>query len=94
VRGAAHTGSGASSRLDHWSDIDLALSLQPDTSYEQVVAEWTERLYRHHGAVAHVEYSQRRANRRAIRKRAIAIPNNSRTSGHRWEEARHANILL
>jgi hypothetical protein len=52
--GAAHTGSGASSRLDRWSDIDLALSLKPGTSYEQVVREWTDRLYRH-GAVAHVD---------------------------------------
>ncbi len=45
--GAAHTGSGASSRLDRWSDIDLALCLKPDASHERVVAEWTELLYRH-----------------------------------------------
>jgi predicted nucleotidyltransferase len=53
--GAAHTGSRASSRLDRWSDIDLALCLKPDTSHERVLAEWTERLYRHHAAVAHVD---------------------------------------
>jgi hypothetical protein len=53
--GAAHTGSGASSRLDRWSDIDLALCLKPGPSYDRVVAEWTELLYRHHGAVAHVD---------------------------------------
>jgi len=52
--GAAHTGSAASSRLDRWSDTDLALCLKPDASYELVVAEWTGRLY-HHGAVAHVD---------------------------------------
>ncbi len=52
--GAAHTGSGASLRLDRWSDIDLALSLKPAASHEQVVSEWTDRLY-HHGAVAHVD---------------------------------------
>jgi len=55
LRGAAHTGSGASSRVDRWSDIDLALCLAPGTPHEQVVAEWTERLYSHHGAVAHVD---------------------------------------
>jgi hypothetical protein len=53
--GAAHTGSAASSRLDRWSDIDLALCLQPAASHDQVVADWTDRLYRHHGAVAHVD---------------------------------------
>lgn len=53
--GAAHTGSGASSRLDRWSDIDLALCLNPGASHEQVVAEWTQRLYHQHGAVAHVD---------------------------------------
>jgi hypothetical protein len=53
ISGAAHTGSAASSRLDRWSDIDLALCVK--SSYEQVVAEWTDRLYQRHGAVAHVD---------------------------------------
>jgi len=52
---AAHTGSGAASRLDRWSDIDLALRLKPTASHDQVVADWTDRLYQHHGAVAHVD---------------------------------------
>ena len=52
--GAAHTGSAATGRLDHWSDIDLALCLKPTASYEQLVAAWTERLYQH-GAVAHMD---------------------------------------
>jgi len=55
LSGAAHTGSGASSRLDRWSDIDLALCLKPGASQERVVAEWTELLYRRHGALAHVD---------------------------------------
>jgi predicted nucleotidyltransferase len=53
--GAAHTGSAATSRLDRWSDIDLALCLNPEASHERVVSEWTDRLYRQHGAVAHVD---------------------------------------
>jgi len=53
LRGAAHTGSAAASRLDRWSDIDLALCVK--SAHEQVVAEWTNRLYRGQGAVAHVD---------------------------------------
>ncbi len=53
--GAAHTGSAASQRLDRWSDIDLALSLRPTASHDQVVAEWTERLYQRHEAIAHLD---------------------------------------
>jgi hypothetical protein len=52
---AAHTGSAAALRLDRWSDIDLALCLRPTASHDQVVKEWTERLYHDHGAVAHVD---------------------------------------
>lgn len=55
LSGAAHTGSAASGRLDRWSDIDLALCLKPTASHDQVVAEWTGRLYRSHEAVAHVD---------------------------------------
>ena len=55
VCGAAHTGSAASQRLDRWSDIDLALCLKPTAAHDQVVAEWTERLYQHHEAVAHLD---------------------------------------
>lgn len=52
---AAHTGSAASLRLDRWSDIDLALCLKPTASHDQVVGQWTERLYQRHEAVAHVD---------------------------------------
>ena len=53
--GAAHTGSVATSRLDRWSDIDLALCMAPAARQQQIVAEWTDRLYHLHGAVAHVD---------------------------------------
>ena len=55
ICGAAHTGSGASLKLDRWSDIDLALCLKPGASHERVTAEWTDLLYCKHGAVAHVD---------------------------------------
>jgi hypothetical protein len=55
IAAAAHTGSFASSKVDRWSDIDLAFCLKSSAPYEQVVAEWTEYLYRDCGAVAHVD---------------------------------------
>jgi hypothetical protein len=55
LSGAAHTGSAALSKLDRWSDIDLALCLKPTALYEEVVDEWTTRFYERHGAVAHVD---------------------------------------
>ncbi|HTS36414.1 MAG TPA: hypothetical protein VMH04_12120 [Candidatus Solibacter sp.] len=55
LSGAAHTGSAATSSLDRWSDVDLALCVKPDTSYQHVVAEWTTRLYERHHAVAHID---------------------------------------
>jgi hypothetical protein len=58
LSGAAHIGSGASSLLDRWSDIDLALCLKATASYDQVIANWTKRLYQRHNAVAHVDVMQ------------------------------------
>jgi hypothetical protein len=55
ICGAAHTGSAAAARLDRWSDIDLALCLKADADYDRVVAEWTDRLYQSHNAVAQVD---------------------------------------
>jgi hypothetical protein len=52
MSGAAHLGSAALGQLDRWSDIDLALSLAPDADLNQVLVDWTARLYRDHGAVA------------------------------------------
>src|SRR3954471_8626471 len=53
IVGAAHTGSAALGREDRWSDIDLALSIAADAGMDDVVADWTRRLYEEHGAVAH-----------------------------------------
>jgi len=53
--GAAHTGSAASSRLDRWSDVDLALCIKSTASHDEVVAGWTDRLYQRHNAVTHVD---------------------------------------
>ncbi len=53
VGGAAHLGSAAVGLTDRWSDIDLALGLNPGVDFDQVLLDWTTRLYRDHAAVAH-----------------------------------------
>jgi hypothetical protein len=55
ITGAAHLGSAAVDRLDDWSDIDLALCVSSHSELEKVIAAWTSRLYRKHGAVAHCD---------------------------------------
>jgi len=55
IIGAAHLGSRALGREDAWSDIDLALSLDPQSQFEAVIGDWTSRLYTEHDAVAHYD---------------------------------------
>jgi predicted nucleotidyltransferase len=55
ITGAALTGSAAVGRADRWSDIDLALCLDVDADYDQVIADWTERMYRDHGVVHYLD---------------------------------------
>lgn len=55
IMGAAFVGSSATDRQDAWSDIDLALQMTPEAVETEVVAEWTERLYRDHHIVHHLD---------------------------------------
>jgi predicted nucleotidyltransferase len=55
IAAAALTGSAAVNAEDRWSDIDLALSVAADADREQVVADWTKRMYRDGGAVHHLD---------------------------------------
>jgi hypothetical protein len=55
IGAAAHLGSAALGRLDRWSDIDLALCLAPDADLNQVLVDWTTRLYCDHAAVANYD---------------------------------------
>jgi hypothetical protein len=55
ITGAALTGSAALEAEDRWSDIDLALGVAADADLAGLVADWTERMYRDHGAVHHVD---------------------------------------
>ena len=55
ISSAAHLGSAALGQLDCWSDIDLALGLASDADPNQVLVDWTTRLYRDHAAVANYD---------------------------------------
>lgn len=54
ISAAALTGSAALGREDRWSDIDLALSVTDDDELDDVIDDWTARMYGH-GAVHHVD---------------------------------------
>ncbi len=58
ITAAAHTGSLAVGKQDRWSDIDLALCIATNADIEPVVAQWTDAMYRDHGAVAHHDMRQ------------------------------------
>ncbi len=59
ISGAALTGSAVLGREDRWSDVDLALCVAPDADRAQVIADWTDVMYGVHGAVHHVDLTQR-----------------------------------
>lgn len=60
IGAAAHLGSAAVGLEDRWSDIDLALCLVADADLNQVLGDWTNRLYRDYAAVA--KHDVRRGN--------------------------------
>ncbi|QIS16622.1 nucleotidyltransferase domain-containing protein [Nocardia arthritidis] len=66
ITAAALTGSGAIDRTDRWSDIDLALRLADDVAEQEVVADWTDRMYRAHEALDHVDIYLRRTRFRVF----------------------------
>ena len=55
IAAAAHFGSAALGLQDRWSDIDLGLGLASDAHLDQVLTDWTARLYRDHAAVANYD---------------------------------------
>jgi hypothetical protein len=55
ISGAAVTGSAAAGREDRWSDVDLAFGVVEGASLDEVLADWTSRMYERHGAVHHVD---------------------------------------
>jgi predicted nucleotidyltransferase len=55
ISGAALTGSAASGSEDAWSDIDLFFGLVEGAGLQAVVADWSDRMYRDHGALHHLD---------------------------------------
>lgn len=60
ITAAALTGSAATGREDRWSDIDLALAVADDADLGLAMADWTDRMYRKHGAIDHVDVTRGR----------------------------------
>jgi predicted nucleotidyltransferase len=51
ISGAAVTGSAARDAEDDWSDIDLAFGIRDRGRIPEALSDWTESMYRDHGAV-------------------------------------------
>ena len=51
LSGVALTGSAARGALDRWSDIDLAFGVADPAALQPALSDWTDRMYREHGAV-------------------------------------------
>lgn len=55
VTGAAVTGSAASGAEDRWSDVDLAFGVAAGIDLGRTIADWTDLMFREHGAVHHLD---------------------------------------
>ena len=55
LSGVAITGSAAADAEDRWSDIDLAFGVADAAEMPNVLADWTECLYRQHSALQHLD---------------------------------------
>ena len=55
ITGVALTGSASIDAEDRWSDIDIAFGVAASVDRNALVAEWTERMYREHDAVHHMD---------------------------------------
>jgi len=51
----ALTGSAAGGREDRWSDIDLAFGVSAEADFQATLADWSARMYRHHGCLHHLD---------------------------------------
>ena len=55
ITGVALTGSASVDAEDRWSDIDIAFGVAASADRDALVVEWTERMYREHDAVHHMD---------------------------------------
>lgn len=82
ITGAAQLGSAAIGKQDKWSDIDLALCLAPDASFDAILQDWTTRLHGDCGAVAHLD-----VKRGEILYRVFLLPNTLQIDISFWPAA-------
>jgi predicted nucleotidyltransferase len=55
ITGAAVTGSAALGEEDGWSDVDLAFGIGEPDAMQTAIDDWTDRMYREHGAAHHLD---------------------------------------
>jgi predicted nucleotidyltransferase len=55
ITGVALTGSAARDAEDRWSDLDLAFGIGDAARLIEVLSDWTDRMYRDHEALHHVD---------------------------------------
>ena len=55
ITGVAVTGSAALGNEDAWSDVDLAFGIGEPGSLQVALADWTDLMYRDHGAKHHLD---------------------------------------
>src|ERR1043165_4041851 len=55
ITGAAITGSASVDNEDAWSDIDLAFGVRQGSDLASPLRDFTDRMYRDHGALHHVD---------------------------------------
>lgn len=55
ITGAAITGSASVDNEDAWSDIDLAFGVRQGSDLASTLRDFTDRMYRDHGALHHVD---------------------------------------
>jgi hypothetical protein len=58
LSGVALTGSAARGALDKWSDVDLAFGVAESSQMPEAISDWTERMYREHGALHHFDVTR------------------------------------
>lgn len=55
ITGGAITGSASVGKPDRWSDIDLAFGVRDASEVKSTLADFSERMYRDHAAIAHLD---------------------------------------
>jgi hypothetical protein len=55
ISGAAITGSAAVGASDRWSDLDLAFGFAEPAQMADALSDWTDLMYRDHGALHHMD---------------------------------------